>query len=202
MTSHCYLPRSFESTVIGAVFVTAGGDRRFLPDRFLMEAELSEQGRLPRLIYACCTLEVVGQRLDTLFEDALVSRLGSVLQAPPSSAPRDQLWVSCIMAIVPAARFEARQEVASMRIPSEPTAMTVELRHNTSKSSFESNASGNKHRTRSNFVSTFHCRSPSKWKQRGNKADTRSNFPSPDAFGRKSLNARKAFPFDLDSLRR
>ena len=47
------------------------------------------------------------------------------------------------------------------------TAMTVELRHNTSKSSFESNAIGNKLRTRSNFVSTLHCRSPSKWKQSG-----------------------------------
>ena len=49
--------------------------------------------------------------------------------------------------------------------PFELAAMTVELRHNTSKSSFESSASGNKHRTRSSFVSTFHCRSPSKWKQ-------------------------------------
>ena len=61
------------------------------------------------------------------------------------------------------------------------TAMTVELRHNTSKSSFESNASGNKHRTCSSFVSTLHCRSPSKWKHRGNKAETRSNFPAFDA---------------------
>ena len=47
------------------------------------------------------------------------------------------------------------------------TAMTVELRHNTSKLSLESNASGNKVGTRFRFVSTFHCRSPSKWKQRG-----------------------------------
>ncbi len=52
--------------------------------------------------------------------------------------------------------------------PVELAAMTVELRHNTSKSSFESNASGNKHRTCSSFVSTFHCRSPSKW----NKEET------------------------------
>jgi transposase len=49
-----------------------------------------------------------------------------------------------------------------------PAAMAVELRHNTSKSSFESNASGNKHRTCSSFVSSFHCRSPSKW----NKEET------------------------------
>jgi hypothetical protein len=103
MRSHCYLPRSFESTDIGAVFVTAGGDRRFLPDRFLIEAELSEQGRLLRLIYIGCTVEVAGQRLDALFEDAVVNRLGTILQAPPASAPRHQIWVSSIIAIVPAA---------------------------------------------------------------------------------------------------
>jgi hypothetical protein len=63
-----------------------------------------------------------------------------------------------------------------MHSRSEPTAMTVELRHNTSKSSFESNAGGNKLRTCFRFVSTFHSRSPSKWKHRGNRADTRSNL--------------------------
>ncbi|MBM3800690.1 MAG: hypothetical protein FJW26_00080 [Acidimicrobiia bacterium] len=102
MTSQCYLPRSFESTVIGAVFVTAGGDRRFHPDRFLMEAELSEQGRLLRLIYTCRTVEVAGQRLEVLFEHAIVGRLGTILQGPSALASRDQLWVSSIMSIVPA----------------------------------------------------------------------------------------------------
>ena len=70
MTSQCYLPRSSERSVIGAVFVTIGGVRRFIPDHFLTEAELSEQGRLLRLIYTCCTVEVAGQRLEVLFEDA------------------------------------------------------------------------------------------------------------------------------------
>ena len=46
MTSQCYLPRSSERSVIGAVFVTIGGVRRFIPDHLLAEAELSEQGRL------------------------------------------------------------------------------------------------------------------------------------------------------------
>jgi len=88
-----------------------------------------------------------------------------------------------------------------MRSPFELAAMTVELRHNTSKSSFESNASGNKHRTRFRFVSTFHCRSPSKWKHSGNREDTCSNFPAFDHLGRKQLNARKALPIELDSVR-
>jgi len=75
--------------------------------------------------------------------------------------------------------------------PFELTAMAVELRHNTSKSSFESNVSGNKLRTRFRFVSTFHCRSPSKWKQ-GEETE-RIHVPTshvPDAAGRKSLNAQ------------
>ena len=82
MTSQCYLPRSSERSVIGAVFVTIGGVRRFIPDHFLAEAELSEQGRLLRLTYTCCTVEVAGQRLEVLFEDAIVGRLGTILQAP------------------------------------------------------------------------------------------------------------------------
>jgi len=102
MPSQCYLPRSSERSVIGAVFVTIGGVRRFIPDHLLAEAELSEQSRLLRLTYTCSTVEVAGQHLEVLFEDAIVGRLGTILQAPPSSTPRDQLWVSCIVATVPA----------------------------------------------------------------------------------------------------
>lgn len=54
-----------------------------------------------------------------------------------------------------------------MQSPMEVPAMTVEPRHNTSKSSFEPSRSGNKLRTCFRFVSTFHCRSPSMWKQSG-----------------------------------
>jgi hypothetical protein len=106
----CYLPRSSQSTAIGAVFVTAGGVRRFIPDRFLAEAELSEQGRMLRLSYACCTVEVAGQQLEVLLEDAIVGRLGTILQAPQLWVPPQQPWVSSIMAIVPAAdsRFDRR----------------------------------------------------------------------------------------------
>jgi hypothetical protein len=103
VTFQCYLSRSSQSTVIGAVFVTAGGVRRFIPDHLLAEAELSEQGRLLRLTYTFCTVEVAGQRLQVLFEDAIVGRLGTILQALPAPPPRDQPWVSSIMAIVPAA---------------------------------------------------------------------------------------------------
>jgi len=102
VTSQCYLPRSSQSTATGAVFVTAEGDRRFIPDHSLVEAELSERGRLLRLTYTCCTVEVAGQRLEVLSEDAIVGRLGTILQAPPAPLPRGQPWVSSILAIVPA----------------------------------------------------------------------------------------------------
>ena len=103
MTFQCYLPRSSQSIAIGAVFVTSGGVRRFIPDHFLAEVELSEQGRLLRLTYTCCTVEVAGQQLDALFEDAVVSRLGTILQSLSAPVPGDQPWVSSIIAIVPAA---------------------------------------------------------------------------------------------------
>jgi len=99
----CYLPRSFDGSVVGAVFLTMGGVRRFIPDHFLTQAELSEQGRLLRLTYSFCTVEVAGQRLEVLFEDAIAGRLGTILQAPQACLPSDQPWVSIIMAIVPAA---------------------------------------------------------------------------------------------------
>ena len=103
MTFQCYLPRPSERVAIGAVFVTAAGVRRLIPDHCLTEVELSEHGRLLRLIYTCCTVEVAGQRLDVLFEDAIAGRLGTVLQAPLTPAVRDQPWVSSLVAIIAAA---------------------------------------------------------------------------------------------------
>ena len=110
MTFQCYLPRSSQNTATGAVFVTPEGDRRFIPDHLLAEAELSEQGRLLRISYTCCTVEVAGQRLEVLFEDAIVVRLGTILQAPPVFVPHHEPWVHSIMGIVPAAdsRFDRR----------------------------------------------------------------------------------------------
>jgi hypothetical protein len=103
VTFQCYLPRSSKHTAIGAVFVTAGGVRRFIPDYFLAEAELSEQGQLLRLSYTCSTVEVAGQRLEVLFEDAIAGRLDTILQGPPVLVAHHQLWMSSIIAVVPAA---------------------------------------------------------------------------------------------------
>jgi len=107
MTFQYYLPRSSERAAIGAVFVTAGGVRRLIPDHWLTEVELSQQGGLLRLTYAYCTVEVAGQRLHVLFEDAIAGRLGTVIQAPLTPAVRYQPWVSSLVAIVPAAAVSA-----------------------------------------------------------------------------------------------
>jgi hypothetical protein len=103
MTFQCYLRRSSERAAIGTVFVTVGGVRRLIPDHWLTEVELSEQGRLLRLIYTGCTVEVAGLRLEALFEDASMGRLGTVTQAPGTSVVRDQPWISSVVVIVPAA---------------------------------------------------------------------------------------------------
>jgi hypothetical protein len=101
MTFQCYIPRSSEHLVTGAVFVTTAG-ARLIPDRWLAQAELSEHGRLLRLVYTCCTVEVAGQHLETLFEDVRLGQLGTILEGPPMSVPREQLWISSLVAVAPA----------------------------------------------------------------------------------------------------
>src|SRR2546426_11001380 len=96
VTFQCYFPRSSQPSAIGAVFVTADGVRRLVPDHWLAQAELSENGRLLRLIYSCCTIEVAGQDLGALFQDATVGRMGMILEGPAVSMPGDQLWVNSI----------------------------------------------------------------------------------------------------------
>jgi len=101
MTFQCYVPRSSQQTAVGAVFVTLDGVRHLIPDHWLSRAELHEKGRLLRLIYTFGTIEVAGQGLEVLFEDAAAGRLGTVSQAPPAASPRVQPWVSSLVALAP-----------------------------------------------------------------------------------------------------
>ena len=102
MTFQCYIPRSSQRSANGAIFVTSDGDRRLITDQWLAQAELLEHGRLLRLTYTCCTIEVAGQRLDALFEDVTVGRLGMVFEGSSIPASPDQPWVSSLVAIPPA----------------------------------------------------------------------------------------------------
>ena len=101
MTFQCYLPRSLQQTAVGAVFVTLDGVRHLIPDHWLSRAELLEKGRMLRLIYTFGTIEVAGQGLEVLFEDAAAGRLGIVSEAPPTAVPRVQPWVCSLVSLAP-----------------------------------------------------------------------------------------------------
>ncbi len=98
MPFQCYVPRaSLRSASIGGVFVTACGVSRLIPDQWLAQAELLERGRLVRLSYTFCTIEVAGQCLDRIFEDAGIGKLGAVQVAPLQEERGTGLWVSSIV---------------------------------------------------------------------------------------------------------
>jgi len=101
MTFQCYVPRSLQQTAVGAVFVTLDGVRRLIPDHWLSQAELHEKGRLLRLIYTFGTIEVAGDGLEVLFEDATAGRLGIVSQAPPAAVASVQPWVTSLVTLAP-----------------------------------------------------------------------------------------------------
>ncbi len=52
-----------------------------------------------RLIYTFGTIEVAGEGLEVLFEDAAAGQLGIVSEAPPTAVPRVQPWVSSLVAL-------------------------------------------------------------------------------------------------------
>ncbi len=83
MSFQCYIPRaSLRSAFIGGLFVSAAGTRRLVPDHWLLQAEIIDGARLLRLSYSCCTIEVAGQLLQPIFEDASVGKLGAIHAAP------------------------------------------------------------------------------------------------------------------------
>jgi hypothetical protein len=100
MPFQCYTPRaSLRSASIGGMFIFADGTRRVVPDHWLTEASLLEGGRLVRLIYTFCTIEVAGRRLDPIFEDASIGKLGAIQAASSKIFPDADLWVSSIVMI-------------------------------------------------------------------------------------------------------
>jgi len=100
MSFQCYSSRtSLRSTMIGGLFISSDGTRRFLPDRLLNQAELFQGSCLIRLNYSFCTIEVSGKCLESIFEDICTGKLGAV-QAVPFQAPQaDRVWVTSIVVI-------------------------------------------------------------------------------------------------------
>ncbi len=111
MSFQCYIPRaSLRSASIGGLFVLADGVKRVIPDQWLIQAELLHESHLLRLSYTFCTVEVAGQDLDPIFEDATVGKLGAIQAAPRQAAPAGQLWVSSIVVVPPAAQSVSAYE--------------------------------------------------------------------------------------------
>ena len=100
MSFQCYTPRaSMRSALIGGLFISADGTRRIIPDHWLIQVELLQDGRFLRLSYSFCTVEISGQYLDPIFEDAGVGKLGAVLAAASEEASNGHLWVSSIVVL-------------------------------------------------------------------------------------------------------
>ncbi len=102
MPFQCYTSRtSLRSTMTGALFIMPDGTQRVIPDHWLNQAEILDGSRLLRLSYSFCTIEVSGRRLDSIFEDASLGRLGAIQVAPAFAVPGGEPWVTSIAAIVP-----------------------------------------------------------------------------------------------------
>ncbi len=67
MSFQCYTARaSLRLALIGGLFIMADGSRRVVPDQWLTQAELLHGGRLLRLTYSFCVIEIAGQQLDPI----------------------------------------------------------------------------------------------------------------------------------------
>ena|SRR5262245_11249572 len=101
MSFQCYSSRaSLRSASVGGMFVMADEAKRVIPDHWLIQAELLQNGCLLRLSYTFCTVEVAGRGLDTIFEDASVGKLGAIQAAPPqTTAGEGQPWVTSIVVV-------------------------------------------------------------------------------------------------------
>src|SRR3989442_14600102 len=103
MSFECYIPCTLlRSAMIGGVFVSADGTRRLVPGHWLLDPELLDGERLLRLSYSCCTIEVAGQMLQPIFEDASIGKLGAIHAAPERPAPHGCLLVTSVTAMTPA----------------------------------------------------------------------------------------------------
>ena len=88
--------------LIGGLFISADGGRCLVPDLWLLQAEILDGARLLLLGYSCCTIEVAGQLLEPIFEDASIGKLGAIHAAPERPAPHGCLWVTSVTVMTPA----------------------------------------------------------------------------------------------------
>jgi hypothetical protein len=111
MSFQCYSSRaSLRSALVGGMFILAGGTKRVIPDQWLVQAELLQNGRLLRLSYTFCAIEVAGQNLDPIFEDASLGKLGAIQAAPSEGEPPGQPCVTSIIVVAAGAQSASEFE--------------------------------------------------------------------------------------------
>jgi hypothetical protein len=85
--SPCYKSRG--SNCIGGIFITADGNSRIIPDHYLNSAKLQGDSTLLRLSYSSCVVDIYGYRLDSVYNDVVIGKLGTVIVPNPADAKSD-----------------------------------------------------------------------------------------------------------------
>ena len=78
----CYESRYLKS--IGGIFISADGTRRTIPDCYLHSAKLQSDSTLLRLSYSSCVVDIIGYRLNTIYNDVAIGKLGTVAVSKPA----------------------------------------------------------------------------------------------------------------------
>ena len=82
----CYESRPGRHYIGGQFVMNDGrdGNYRMIPDRWLHGAKIEEDGKILKLFYSSCTIEISGFRLKKIYEDTVEGRLGKITIANPS----------------------------------------------------------------------------------------------------------------------
>ena len=108
----CYVSRKSQA-LIGGIFISADGVRHCIPDHWLSQIELLNDSTLLKLGYSFRTVEISGNDLDTIFDDAIVGKLGMVTVVVadsdiPAGSPCVTSIVHVPLADTPSASFGER----------------------------------------------------------------------------------------------
>jgi hypothetical protein len=77
------------SNRIGGIFLCVDGSRHVIPNNFLIYANL-EKTTLLRIHYSFVTVEISGERLDNIFHDVTIGKLGTVTVDTPDYEPENE----------------------------------------------------------------------------------------------------------------
>ena len=80
-----YNKRNDESQ--GGKFIAHKRFNLFIPDSWLQSAHINENAEILYLHYTTCTVRINGYRLNNIYDDATLGKLGTVIAAPGENTP-------------------------------------------------------------------------------------------------------------------